>query len=88
MDIQKAFKLLDEYNNPKMSDGRLDRIVVQLYKAGYVIRPLKTIIIKNEVESEVLNADKGKEWGLVDRSTGRPVTRPDSEQKASGPAGK
>ncbi len=78
MDKQKAFELLEEYNNPKTGDDRIDRIVTQLYKAGYVIRPLKTIIIKDEVHAEILNADKGKEWGLVDRSTGLPVARPEA----------
>ena len=75
--LQKAFQLLDEYNNPQTSETKIDRIVTQLYNAGFKIRPLKTFIIKNEVDCEVLNADKGNEWGLVDRRTGRPLKRPE-----------
>jgi hypothetical protein len=74
---EKAFKLLDKYNDPKTTDDQIDRIVTQLYNLGYVIRPLQRIIIKDEVEAKVLNSGS-KEWGLVERSTGIPVSRPKS----------
>lgn len=75
MQLDKAFKLVDEYNNPSTSEARIDTIVAALYKAGYSIRPLDTLIIHDETHVEHLNAGS-RQWGLVDRRTRRPVERP------------
>jgi hypothetical protein len=55
----KAFKLLDEYNKPETSEDRIERIVAQLYKMGYIVRP---------------NPGSAA-WGLVDRRTRMLVKR-------------
>lgn len=72
--LARMFALLDEYNKPDTSDERVEKIVKIFHNAGYIIRPLNTIIIKDEANFEHLNPDS-KEWGLVDRVTRRPITR-------------
>lgn len=75
--LEEAFALLAKYNKSKSDDVR-ERIVVQLYKRGYVIRPAMMIIVHDEVHSEVLN-EGSHEWTLYDRRTRRPVTPPKIE---------
>ena len=38
-DLDKAFKLLDAYNNPQTREDMKDKVVENLYKMGYIIRP-------------------------------------------------
>jgi len=72
--IEKAFKLLEEYKRPETSEERIDKIVAQLFRMGYIIRPLQTFIMQDEAHCEVLNQGSN-EWGLVNRFTRRPLTR-------------
>lgn len=76
--VDQAFRLLDRYNTLMKSaqaESQLDKIITQLYDAGYIIRPAQVIIIKDEVNAEHINPNSN-EWTLHSRATRMPVERP------------